>query len=343
MKAVVYKKKGEVRLEDVPEPRIAYPTDAIIKVTGAAICASDLHIKNEVPWPAGKIMGHEYCGEVAAVGSQVSYLKKGDRVAGRPVAYCGDCYYCRRGQHALCVRAGIDGGPDGSGALGVQAEYARIPFADNTLDKIPDGLAYEDVIFVGDILSTGFSGLLNTRVGFSDSVAVFGCGPVGLCTVACAPLFGAGLVVAVDLLDYRLDIARRFGAVAINSSREDPLPRIKELTGGIGVDAAIETAGAEASLRQTLKVARRGGRVSILGTVHKPFLFDLQERFFDMFNLNIGLGDQNYVPELMRLIRQGRLDLKPLITHTLPLAQAMRGYEIFEKKLENCIKVILKP
>lgn len=343
MKAVVYKKKGEVALENVADPRIEHPTDAIIKITTAAICASDLHIKNEVPWPSGKIMGHEYCGEVVATGSQVSYLKKGDRVAGHPIANCGSCYFCQRRQQSLCANAGITGGADGSGSIGVQAEYARIPYADNTLDKIPDGLEYEAVIFTGDILSTGFSGLLNTNVGFGDSVAIFGCGPVGLCAAACAPLFGAGLVIAVSRSGNKLDLARQFGAVTIDAGKEDTVARIMELTGGIGVDAGIEAAGTETTMRQCLKATRRGGRVSVLGTVHKPFLFDLQERFFDMFNLNIGLGDQNYTKELMQLIKQGKLDVKPLITHTLPLAQAMRGYEIFEKKLENCIKVLLKP
>lgn len=225
----------------------------------------------------------------------------------------------------------------------MQAEYSRIPFADNTLTRIPESLSDEDVIFTGDILSTGLSGLLGTYVGLGDTVGVFGSGPVGLCAVACAPLFGVSLVVAVDMLEYRLDVARKFGAVTINASKEDPIHRVLELTEGRGVDAGIEAAGSESTLRICFKSTRRGGRVSILGTFSHPTLFDLSERFFDMFKLTIGLGDLNHMEDLLQLIHSGKLDLTPLITHTLPLSEALRGYEIFEKKTEGCIKVILKP
>ena len=176
MKAVVYQGGKALRLEDVAKPNIEYPTDALIKVTTSTICASDISIKNEGRHEPGKIIGHEYCGVIVDMGSQVSRLKRGDRVAGRPVYNCGYCYYCRHRQQALCENGGIFGD---FGNQGVQAEYARIPFADNTLTKIPDSLSDEDVIFAGDILSTGFSGVLNTYVGLGDTVAVFGSGPVG--------------------------------------------------------------------------------------------------------------------------------------------------------------------
>jgi len=341
MKAVIFRGTGDLRLEEVPNPKIEAPADAIIKVTTAAICASDLHIKHAGTEP-GTIMGHEYCGVVLETGSQVSSLKKGDRVAGKPAFSCGSCYYCEHRQQSLCSRGGIFGGAVGSGKLGTQAEYARIPFADNTLIKIPGGLDDEDVIFTGDILSTGFSGPLRTGVAFGDIVAVFGAGPVGLCAVACTPLFGAGMVIAVDVLDYRLDVARKFGAVTINAAKEEPVKKIKELTGGIGADAGIEAAGTKTTLDSVFASVRRGGRVSILGTVPDDYTFRLGERFFDIFNLNIGLGDQNYGAELMRLIKNHKLDLKPLITHRFPFAEIMKAYEVFEKKQGNCIKVILK-
>jgi alcohol dehydrogenase len=342
MKAVIFHGINDLRFEKTIDPKIESPTDAIIKVTTSAICASDLHIKHEAGTELGTIMGHEYCGVIIETGNQVRNLKKGDRVAGRPVFSCGYCYYCRHQQQSICSNGGIFGGGPGSMKLGVQAEYAKIPFADNTLTKIPDVLQDEDVIFTGDILSTGFSGLLNTHVKLGDTIAVFGIGPVGLCAIACAPLFGAGLVVAIDLLDYRLDVARSYGALPINASREDPVSKILELTDGIGIDAGIEAAGSEASLKACLKSVRRGGAVSILGTVSKPFFFDLSERFFDMFNLNIGLGDQNHIEALIKLIKNGRLNLKPLITHTFPLAEAMTAYDVFERKQGNCIKVVLK-
>jgi alcohol dehydrogenase len=342
MRAVIFWGINDLRFEDVADPVIESPADAIIKITTAAICASDLHIKHEIGTEPGTIMGHEYCGVVVGTGNQVRSLQKGDRVAGRPAFSCGYCYYCRHHQQALCSNGGILGGAIGARRLGVQAEYARIPFADNTLTKIPDTLQDEDVIFTGDILSTGFSGLLKTRVAFGDTVAVFGAGPVGLCAVACAPLFGAGMIMAVDLMDYRLDVARSFGAVTINASRQDPVDEINKMTDGIGVDAGIEAAGSESTLRACFKSVRRGGAVCVLGTVSRPFLFDLSKRFFDMFSLNIGLGDQNYVEALIKLIENGRLNLKPLITHRFPFSEAMKAYEVFENKQDNCIKVLLK-
>jgi alcohol dehydrogenase len=340
MKVLLFHQLGEISLEEVAEPVLENPGDAIIKVTTSSICGSDVHTKYKGNQDTGKVIGHEYCGVVLETGTQVANFKKGDRVAGRPAFSCGQCYYCRHKQQSLCIKGGIFGV---LGNQGVQAEYARIPFADNTLVKIPDNLQDEDVIFAGDILSTGFSGLLKTHVKPGDTVAVFGAGPVGLCAVACAPLFGAGMVVAVDVLDYRLDMARKFGAVSINASREDPVKKIRELTGGIGIDAGIEAGGSEATITACLKSTRRGGEAAILGIIDKPFLFDLRKRFFDMFTLSIGYGDQNHVEDLIREIAGGRLDLKPLITHHYPLNDALAAYETFEKKLDACIKVILKP
>jgi alcohol dehydrogenase len=340
MKAVIFHQIGDISLEDVPEPVMEKPGDALIKVTTSSICASDIHTKYKGNQDPEKIIGHEYCGIVVEAGEQVKGFKKGDRVAGRPAFSCGQCYYCKHKQQSLCVNGGIFGV---LGNQGVQAGYARIPFADNTLAKIPDNLQDEDVIFAGDILSTGLSGLLRTNVCPGDTVAVFGAGPVGLCAVACAPMFGAGLVMAIDVLDYRLDVARNFGAVTINASKEDPTTRIMELTRGIGADAGIEAAGSEATIKACLKSIRRGGQVSILGIIDKPFLFDLRKRFFDIFNLSMGFGDQNHLEDLIKLIEAGRLNLKNLITHNYPLSDALIAYDVFEKKLENSLKIILKP
>jgi alcohol dehydrogenase len=340
MKAIIFNGKGDISIQDVSEPRIERPGDAIIRVTTCSICASDIHTKYKGNQEPGKIIGHEYCGIVIETGADVRNFKMGDRVAGRPAFSCGQCYYCRHRQQSLCINGGIFGV---LGNQGVQAEYARIPFADNTLVKIPDDMKDEDVIFAGDILSTGHSGLLRTHVKQGDTVAVFGAGPVGLCAVACAPLFGAGLVISIDVLDYRLDMAGRFGAVTVNASKEDPVKRIMELTDGIGVDAGIEAAGSETTITACLKSTRRGGEASILGIIDKPFLFDLRKRFFDIFTLSMGFGDQNHMEDLIKLIGTGKLDLKPLITHSNPLSEALMAYDIFEKRLEGCIKVILKP
>jgi len=340
MKAVIFNEIGNISIKDVPEPDIEDSGDAIIKVTTSSICGSDIHTKYKGNQDPGKIIGHEYCGIVVEAGDNVQSIKKGDRIAGRPAFSCGQCYYCRHRQQSLCINGGIFGV---LGNQGVQSEYARIPFADNTLIKIPDSLQDEDVIFAGDILSTGLSGLLRTHVGLGDTVAIFGAGPVGLCAAACAPLFGASLVISVDVLDYRLDTAREFGAVTINAAKEDPVSRIRDLTNGIGVDAGIEAAGSEATINACIKSTRRGGHASLLGIIDKPFLFDLRKRFFDIFNLSMGYGDQNYMEALIKLIESGRLSLRSLITHTYPLAEALAAYETFEKRVGGCIKILLKP
>ena len=340
MKAVIFNGKGDISLGDAPEPKIEKPGDAVIKITTGSICGSDIHTKYKGNQDPGKIIGHEYCGIVIEAGNKVHTVKTGDRVTGRPTFSCGQCYYCGHGQQSLCINGGIFGV---LGTQGVQAEYARIPYADNTLVQIPDDLCDEDIIFTGDILSTGYSGLLRTHVSPGDTVAIFGAGPVGLCAAACAPFFGPSIVIVVDVLDYRLDAAKRFGAVTINASKEDPVARIKELTNGIGVDAGIEAAGSEVTINACLKATRRGGQASILGIIDKPFLFDLRKRFFDIFTLSMGYGDQNHLEDLIKLIAGGRLSLRSLITHTFPLSDAIAAYDVFEKREGGCIKVMLKP
>ena len=241
MKAVVYRGVNDLRIEDVAEPQIQSPSDVLLKVNLSTICGGDVHLKNSEFMKPGTIIGHEYCGEVLDVGPQVSRFKKGDRVIGRPVFYCGHCYYCEHKQPDLCENHSMFGTGE---TPGVQAEYARIPFADNTLERIPDALSYEDVIFVGDILSTGYTGVRRGGVSVGDSVAVFGAGPIGLSSIMCAPLFGPSLVIAVDIVDYRLDFARSLGAVTINASKEDPVAKVREMTGCRGADVGIE-AGAD--------------------------------------------------------------------------------------------------
>ena len=339
MKAVVFRAIKDIGVEEVPEPRIENPDDVIIRVGLSAICASDLHIKNDGLHKPGRILGHEYCGVIEEVGKDVRSFKKGDKVVGKPFANCGYCYYCSHGQPELCdngILFGVQGGQ------GVQAEYARIPWPENTLKKVPDGLSYEDVIFVGDNLSTGLTGILRSRLDFGETVAIFGTGPVGLCAVALANLYGASKIVAVDILDYRLDVAKQFGALTVNALKKDAVASIKELTGGKGVDVGIEAAGFETTFNDCLKSVRKGGRMSVVGLFTKPTYFNISDRFFDVFNFSIGLGDSSHMEELISLIEAEKLNVKPLITHRMALQEAMEGYRIFENKLDNCIKVLLK-
>jgi len=340
MKAVVYEGINDLRVRNVVEARIEDGRDALIKVTTSAICASDIHIKRSGLHEAGKVIGHEYCGVVVEAGSRVWNFREGDRVVGQAYFHCGHCFYCLRRQPELCESRGIFGH---KGNHGVQAEYARIPFADNTLRKIPDGLADEAVIFTGDILSTGFTGVLRTGISAGDTLAIFGAGPVGLCAVACAQLFGASLVICVDVIEYRLDAARKLGAIAINAVKENPVDLIKQLTDGRGVDGGIEAGGVEATFRTCMQGTRRGGKVCVLGVFGHPVLFDITERASEQFAMRITLGELSHMQRLLDLIMRDKLNLLSLITHQMSLSEAMTGYKIFEERLDGCIKVILKP
>lgn len=226
---------------------------------------------------------------------------------------------------------------------GGQAEYVRIPFADNSLEKIPDGLEDEDVIFVGDILSTGFHGAIMGGIGPGDSVVVFGSGPVGLCAQVCAKLMGADPVIGVDIIDSRLKIAQTFGSIPINAGKENPIEKIRSLTKGRGADVAIEAGGFEGTFLGSIEAIRRGGTVSILGLFPQPLSFPIQKLCFYTLKISIGLADLSHMAQLIKLIQAGRINLRPLITHIIPLSQALEGYEIFENKKDICIKILLKP
>jgi alcohol dehydrogenase len=337
MKAVVFHGKKDIRVDNIPEPKIDRPTDVIIKVNLSTICGGDIHIKNIGLIEPGKVIGHEYCGVVVETGNQVVRFKKGDRVIGKPFFHCGHCFYCEHNEPELCENAAVFG----TGITnGVQAEYARIPYADYTLKKIPEGMADEDVLLVADILSTGYTGLTRGSAAMGETIAVFGTGPIGLCSIMCAPFFGPAQVIAIDIVDYRLDFARKMGAMAINSLKEEPVAKIKALTGGRGADLSIEAAGFEPTFRMALQATRRGGRVNILGRFNKPTNFDVNERVDDSFTLSVGLGDLNHMDAILALIKAGKLNPISMITHRLPLAEALMGYDIFENKLENSIKVV---
>lgn len=259
MKAVVFHAVGDIRLEDVPEPTIEQPTDAIVRLTAAAICGTDLHmIRGTMPgMQPGTILGHEGVGVVEAVGSLVRNLEIGDRVVIPSTIACGSCAYCRAGYYAQCdavnphgKRAGTAffGGPGATGPFhGLQAEKARIPYAHVGLVKIPEGVSDDQALLLSDIFPTAYFGAELAEIRDGDTVAVFGCGPVGQFTIASAKLFGAGRVIAVDCLEDRLMLARRQGAEIVNYDQEDPVQTILDLTGGIGVDRAIDAVGVDAN------------------------------------------------------------------------------------------------
>lgn len=346
MKSLVYHGPNQISLDDVPVPQIQKPTDVIVKVTLASICGSDLHvISGNLGIPAPIKMGHEFCGEVVEVGDAVQKFKVGDRVAVACVTSCGVCFHCRNGHPVDCVEENV--GCFGVSPLldGSQAEYCRVPFAENTLHHIPASLTEEDVFFVGDILSTGYFGVESVNIQPGDSVLIVGVGPVGMCAAASARLFGPSKIIVVDGVKERLQACLDNGIadVAINFKEEDVQARIKELTGGFGVDAAVECIGQETSLMTCFDAIRIGGNVASVGVFEKPVNLPLPLLWKKNFNFATGFVPLDHIPKLIQLIEEGKLNTKFLITHRSPLNDVIKGYDYFGNKKDGCIKWMLTP
>jgi len=344
MKAVVYHGPDDIRLDDVPVPQIIENDDAIIRVTTSTICGTDIHIQSG-GLPAvqpGTIIGHEFCGEVVAVGPAVTNVNVGDQCAVSCVTSCGHCYFCRKGEYSQCTTGSwifgylIDG---------CQAEYVRVPHANMGLYKIPEGLTDDDVLFVGDILSTGFFGAEKAEIKPGDTVAVFGCGPVGMCAMASARLYGPACIIAVDTNDFRLQTALDNGVadVALNPLTQDVAAEIKALTEGRGADACIEAVGVKPTYDMSINNVRAGGVVSIIGVFEKPQELAMDALWIKNIKIHMGLVTTNQIPALIRLIKAGKIDMKFLQTHRAKLADIMTGYDIFGAKKDNCIKWIVTP
>ena len=349
MKAVIFHGKGDVRVETVPDPAIEQPTDAIVKITTSAICGSDLH-----PYH-GRVgvgdvfpIGHEFVGVVEEVGPEVRGVRPGDRVVAPFSVSCGSCYTCRNGLPSQCETTGR--GVFGMGVRrgsfpGAQAEYIRVPFAAYMLEPFAPGLGDDQMIFLADILPTGYFCAEGAGIRPGDTVALFGCGPVGLCALMAAQLFGPAQVLAVDRVAYRLALAKSLGAVPIDADRDDPAAAIQERTAGRGADVALEAVGHESALSMALRAVRPGGTVSVVGVyVEEVFPFPIGQAFVKGVTLRIGTCPaRQYIRRLMSLLATGRLDLSRLITHRLPLTQAPAGYRIFDRKEENAVKMLLLP
>ena len=352
MKALVYRGVGDVALQDVPRPVVQAPGDAVVRVTTTSICGSDLHILHGL-MPGllpGTIVGHEFTGVVEEVGADVTGVRPGDRVVAPAAVWCGSCRACRAGLPMKCERAQIFGCGAQFGDLdGAQAESVRVPFADVTLVPIPDGLTDEQVIFAGDILATAYTAVVGLTprgggVRAGDQVVVFGAGPVGLCAVACAKLFEPAQVIAVDREPYRLEVARRLGAdQVIDAATTDARKAIRGLTEGWGADYTVEAVGRPETLTAGLLAAAPGGTVSVVGVFPEPVLVPIPRMMARNVSLSVGMGNLRHVRELVGLLGSDRLDLTPIITHRLPLDEVVRGYEIFEQKLDGAIKVLLRP
>jgi threonine dehydrogenase-like Zn-dependent dehydrogenase len=378
-----------VRVDNVPDPKLLNPRDAIVKITSTAICGSDLHLYDGyIPtMEKGDILGHEFMGEVVELGSGVSNLKVGDRVVVPFPIACGNCYFCEEQQHSLCENsnpnaamaekmwghspAGIFGYSHLTGGYaGGQAEYVRVPYADVGPIRVPDGLDDEKVLFLSDILPTGYMAAENCDIKPGHVVAVWGCGPVGQFAIQSAYLLGAERVIAIDRFPERLRMAREVSrAETINYEEVDVLDALKTITGGRGPDACIDAVGMEAhgvglvgaydrvkqammleterpnALRVALMACRNGGVVSIPG-VYGGFLDKMPIGAFMNRSLTLKTGQthvQRYLRPLLERVQKGEIDPSAIITHRMPLDQAPDAYKMFRDKQDECVKVVLRP
>ena len=401
MKAVVFHEIGDIRLEDVPEPKIKAPTDAIVRLTASAICGTDLHmIRGTMPgMKAGTILGHEGVGVVEETGKEVRNLRPGDRVVIPSTIACGYCSYCKTGYYSQCDNANPNGpqagtaffgGPAPSGPFdGLQAEFARVPFANTGLVKLPDVVSDDQAILISDIFPTGYFAADAAEIKKGDSVAVFGCGPVGLFAVVSAKLLGAGRVFAIDTISDRLEKARDLGAEVINYNEEHPVEALNRLTGGMGVFRAIDAVGVDANrpddgpayaesralnskfeeelkevamggtdphgsnwhpgnapsqvLIWAVRALARAGTLSIIGVYPQtatrfPIGLAMNK------NLTIQMGNcphRKYVPWLVEMVRDGKVDPTKVLTQTQPLDDVIDAYKHFDRREPGWIKVEL--
>ena len=344
MKGLVYHGPGQRAWEAVPDRQIQEPTDAIVRIDTTTICGTDLHIlKGDVPTcKPGTILGHEAVGTITEVGSAVTTVKPGDRVLVSCITSCGRCDFCKEGHPGQCTGGG--GWIFGHLIDGLQAEYARVPFADTSVYKVPEQLSDEQVLFLADILPTAFEvGVLNGQVKPGDTIAVVGAGPIGLATILTAQLYTPARIIAIDLADSRLARAREFGAdVTINNGTEDAVARVTELTGGKGVDVAIEAVGVPATFELCTDLIRAGGHVANVGVHGKPATLHLESLWIKDVTVTTGLVDATTTAMLLRLIEGGRLDPTPFATHHFALDDSEEAYDVFAAAATTqALKVVL--
>jgi alcohol dehydrogenase len=345
MKALVFGGPGERSWDTADDPGIQEPTDVIVKVDMTTICGTDLHIlKGDVPAVTeGRVLGHEAVGTVVETGSAVRSLKEGDRVLVPAITSCGSCMHCKQGMPAHCEAVGGIGWIFGHLIDGVQAEFARVPYAENSVHVVPAGVSNEQVIFLADILPTGYEiGVQNGRVKLGDSVAVVGAGPVGLAAIMAATVSGSSRIIAVDLAASRLKRAEVFGATHTVVSGEDAEQQILELTDGRGVDVAMEAVGLPATFDLCTRVVRPGGTVANIGVHGAPTTLHLEELWIKNITITTGLVNGTTIPTLLQLVRHGRIEPEKLGTHHFKLDEIMQAYDVFAAAGENdALKVVL--
>ncbi len=344
MLAVAFQGPEQVEVVEKPEPELLAPDDAVVRITATGVCGSDLHIYHgRVQIEPGFTIGHEYVGEVLAVGDAVSGVSVGDHVLGTFQVACGTCWFCRRGEYHKCDAGRTFGHGAGLGSLqGTQAELALIPHANLTLRRVPAGLPDDVALFAGDVMGTGYHAIVAAGVRPGDSVAVLGLGPVGLCAVQVALLSGAARVIAVDSVPERLAMAATFGAQPVHLTEEDPRAAVKAATGGRGVDVAVEAVGDARALDMAIRMTRKAGTVSVIGVYAEPVEVHMGLAWIK--SLTIVGGQANVIAHLdpvLELLATGRLDPTPLVTHHMPLTQAREAYDLYDRR--EALKIVLTP
>ncbi|MDR3499843.1 MAG: zinc-dependent alcohol dehydrogenase family protein [Parvibaculum sp.] len=344
MKALVYQGPGKKALEDRPMPDIADPTDAVVRITRTTICGTDLHIlKGDVPTCApGRILGHEGVGIVEKTGAGVTTFKKGDHVLISCISACGRCEYCRRGMYSHCTTGGWI---LGNAIDGTQAEFVRIPHADTSLYRIPSGADEEALVMLSDILPTGFEcGVLNGKVKPGDTVAIVGSGPIGLAALLTAQFYSPAEIIMIDLDDNRLEVSKRFGATAtINSKDGKAAEAVLKMTGGRGVDAAIEAVGVPATFELCTEIVGPGGVVANVGVHGVEVDLHLEKLWSQNITITTRLVDTVTTPMLLKTVQSKKIDPKQLITHHFKLANILDAYDTFGRAAATqALKVIIE-
>lgn len=348
MRAITFQGVESLTFESVADPEIETPNDVVIEVELAGICGSDLHpyLGREKGLDVGTVMGHEYIGRIVECGTAVSRHSEGDRVVGPFTTNCGHCFYCERSLTCRCETGQLFGWREqGRGLHGSQAELMRVPLADSTLVRVDEAIPADSALFVGDILATGFYGAELARVGGGDVAVVIGCGPVGLMAILGARELGASVVLALDTVSARLELADRFGARSVDVSSGNALEAVLEATEGRGADRVLEAVGSPQATRLAVDLVRPGGSIAAIGVhTEETFAFAPGEAYDKNLTYSAGRCPvRRYTERLLEIVASGRYDLGTIVSHRLPLSEGVEGYRMFAERRDGCTKVVLSP
>jgi 2-desacetyl-2-hydroxyethyl bacteriochlorophyllide A dehydrogenase len=341
--AVTFQEPGRVAVDERPDPEPIAADDAVVRIDASGICGSDLHIYHgRVQIEPGFTIGHEYVGTVVAAGDGVTRVSVGDRVLGTFHTACGTCFFCRKGIYQKCDEGRVFGHGKALGSLqGTQAELALVPHANLTLRRVPEGLSDGAALFAGDVMGTGYHSVVQAGLKPGDTCAVIGLGPVGLCAVMAAKAAGAAHVLAVDTVDARLETARSLGGTPVHATEEDPRAAVKGITEGRGVDVAVEAVGHPAALESAIRLARKGGTVSVVGVYAERQEVHMGLLWIKALNVVSGFANvMGHLDNVLAMMGAGVLDPTPLVTHEMKLEDAPEAYALYDKR--EALKILLR-